>query len=689
MTMTDIPASSAVRKDREIRLGQRRRMMMSKAIKTLNTIEPETEMGRLALQMVAQSSVSVLSVAAISGYVYALREAALPNVTFRGTPPGPGIDNAELQAAYNQFQTQFATFQGQAGAWINTQQGSGAPSIFSQLVSVPTTFQTINQSVLGKFTILKAETPGSSAYDQTLDQLKSLIGAELPDIQSLKQSMITLGTNLETAAETLQTAATTGVLQQLIAAYQSEIDALNQDIQNCNDKIDSDNSKIIGLGFAAAAAITVGLIGLVNFWNPIGWIMIAGGAVGAYFAIAEIELLKGEIATLKAQIQNDEAWRQADQSAAASVSAFAKQVGGFASMNAAAQQELTQLETLYQTLADDVNTAISELDSGNLDQAEDEWNTIVGAAAVLQNLSAYIWPTSIMLPHPTSFSPTGSDVYAIDMAGQVFHYSEGGNTWSELPETALSVVAAGSIVVGIDGAPIDGSESTPTPVDSTYNVKTYDASSNAWTTISTFPAAAVTTDGTTIYAINQTMSDRQVYQYSGSGQAWTALPAMPNTDAPSQIAVAGSKLFALSTNSQQVYVYENGGWETINSSLCVSINGNGDYLSFVDSDLYCYVYDVGTGQLINDGNTGSSISQVAQMTTCDQYIISSDPALELYAIDNTVNPSASTALQPNATGCFVSDTDVVYYTDNEGNTWRLNSQAGPNSWTQLPDLPQG
>ncbi|MEO1039813.1 MAG: hypothetical protein AAFX09_09715 [Pseudomonadota bacterium] len=671
--------------DRRIQTGINQYAMLHHAIRNLASIEPKTATGKLAMNLVAQNSVSVLSVAAISGYVYALTEAQLPTVTFQGATPGPGITNQELQQAYNSFQTQFATFQGEARAWINTTPESGGASIFSQLVSVPTTFKTINGSVQGKFEILKTLTPGTKPYNDTMAQLKALIGAETSDINTLNTAMQTLGTNLQNAAVTLHTAATTGVLKQLQDAYSTEIQSLTDDISQCQDKINSDNSKIVGLGFAAGAAITVGVVGLANIWNPIGWIMMGAGAVGAYFAIAEIERLKGEIAGLKTKIQNDEMWRQDDQKAAASVASFSGEVKGFETLNSAAQKELTTLEQLYSTLADDISTTISDLDADKLDEAQAEWEAILEAAQPLEDLTAYIWPTSLMLPSPTSFAPVGSDVYALNVAGDAFHYASGGNTWNQLPNSALSIVASGSVVAAIDGAPIDGSTVNPNPSVPTYFVKTYNSGSNAWTTISDFPAAAITTGGGDIYAINQTDTDRQVYKYGGSGTSWTKLADLPGPDAASQIAVAGGKVFALANNTQLVYGYDGSSWSQVGTAPASAITGNGDMLGILMTDQSVYTYDA-----VNGGSPvfgGSDAIGLAQLSNKDQYVVNAS-SLDLYYIDNNVSPPTATDLQPNTTGVYASDTDAVYYTDNNGHVWLL-TDLEQNTWRQLPDLTPG
>lgn len=651
----------------------------------LANYKPRTKLGRVALDLTMLTSTSLISVSALSAYVYSLTQLALPVLTFQESPPGTTIPPESLQTAYQDFNTQVALFQGQASLWMDTQPGTSTPSILTQLVAIPRTFGNINGSVQSQFIILESEIPGSQAYINTLNQLKNLIGAELPDITNLNKAMTTLGTNLLNATNTIDTAATTGVLAQLIQAYQSEMTALQQQIDNANSTISSDNAKIVGLGVAAGASITVGIIGLVNFWNPFGWIMIGVGAVGAYYSITEIMALKAQIASLQLEIQKDEAWKTTDSQAAASIQSTITQTKGFAAMNAAAQEELTELENLLTTLGNDIHIALNDLDQGEIQDALNEWNEIVSAASVLANVTAYVWPSPILLPSPSTFSAAGVDVYAVSVSGQAYHYSSGGTSWAAVADKSLSIVAVGSLVVGINGAPVDGAEVSPTPYPANYYVKKYDVGSGTWSTISTFPAAAIATDGTSIYAINQTQSDRQAYKYNGSGTNWSALAAMPNSDAPIQIAVAGGKLFAITTNSMQAYVYNGSSWSSLNANTYTTISSNGTKVGLVTTDNYSYLYDASSGSFGNGGSsTGSSVMQIAQVSNGDQYVINTEQIL--YFINNQVSPSAATELKQHVIGISVSDTDVVYCNDNEGNSYKLDD-LGSNRWTQLPTLP--
>src|SRR4051812_10233066 len=296
---------------RTVLIAPNRHVNLAQAGHPLVTIVPKTRLGAVGLSLAVASSTATLQIIATSTYVNALTALAPPVITFRAPPPGTTIPVRSLQTAYDGFLQQLATLQGQAAAWIGTPAGSGGASIFSNLVAIASTIGNIDATVQSDFVLLQTLTPGSPAWQNAFAQAKALIGSEVRPLTSIETQIGMLSTNLDTAATTLVTAASTGLLAQLQAAYQSEINALNRDIANCNNQISSDNKKIIGLGFAAGAG--VGIIGLANFWNPIGWIMIAGGATGAYFASAEIVALKGRIALLKSQIENDVSWANDDQ----------------------------------------------------------------------------------------------------------------------------------------------------------------------------------------------------------------------------------------------------------------------------------------------------------------------------------------------------------------------------------------
>ena len=542
-------------------------------------------MGAVALKLAVASSSATIQIIATSTYVNALTALALPVITFRAPPPGTTIPAQGLQTAYDDFTRQLATLQGEAAAWISTSAGSGGASIFSNLVAIANTFGNIDATVQSDFVLLQTLTPGSPAWQNALAQVKRLICAEVKPLTSVETQIGTLSTNLDTAAATLITAASTGVLSQLQAAYRSEINALNQDIANCNNQISSDNSKIIGLGFAAGAAIAVGIIGLANFWNPIGWIMIAGGAAGAYFAIAEIVALKGQIALFKAQVENDVNWVNADQTAAQAVAAFAQSAQGAANMNTAAQQELNALLQLCNTLSSDIQTALTDLNRDQLTQALAEWNEIVSAAAFLSGITAHVWPSSIMLANPTNLAATGNAAWLVSNSGTTFNFTSGGNRWTALPGMSLSIVAAASVVAGIDGAPNDGSQIDSNTYGQSFLVKTYNAGNNAWTNISTFPAAQIATDGTSIWAISQVTSDRQVYKYDGSGTSWTAVGAMPNSDAPAAIAATSGKLAAIANNGRGLWINGGSGWQQIGTATYSNITANGGQIGLIDKAL--------------------------------------------------------------------------------------------------------
>lgn len=668
---------------RSVLIAPNLRVNLATAGHPLADYVPRTKLGRVALDFTMATSVSLISVAATTAYVYSVTELALPVPTFGPPPAGVPIVPADLQTAFQNFSLQLATLQGQAAAWIDVQPGTSTPSIFSQLVSIPDTFSNINGSVQTQFTILSNTTPGSAAYNKALQTLQALIGAETPTITGLNSQMVALGTTLLNATDAIQTAGTTGVLQQLYQAYEADISELQTAIRNANSTISSDNSKIIGLGFAAGGAIVVGLIGLTMIWNPLGWIMIGGGAVGAYYAITEILALKAQIAGLKNQIQIDTAWTTTYGQAAASISATITQTQGFAAMNAAAQQELTVLEGLMTSLAKDITTALNDLsaDPIQLQDALAEWSEIVSAAAVLTNVTAYVWPSPILLSDPTAFAAAGSDVYAVSPSGQAYHYSAG--NWSAVADKSLSIVAAGVLAVGINGAPADGANVSPTPYTTDYKVKQFNAAANAWTTISTFPAAQIATDGTLIYAINQLQADRRVYQYSGTGTGWTALPQF-DSDAAQVIAIAGGKVFALLTNSQATAYWNGTNWNDL-ALFAIALSGNGTKLGLIDLNNYSWLYDAASNTWGNNGiSTGSSILRLAQLANGDQLIVNT--SLNLYYLNNQVSPTGATLLKSNAVGVAVSDTGIVYYSDNAGNSYVLVDLAN-NQWTQMPATP--
>ena len=673
--------------NRSVLIAPNRRVTLASAGHPLATIAPKTKLGALALDLAVQSSTTTIQIIATSTYVNALTALAAPNITFTAPPPGTqGITVQQLQTAYQSFVQQLAVLQGQASAWIATSGGSGGASIFSNLVSVAGTIAGINSTVQGDFSILQAVQPGSSVWQSTMTQVKALVQAEVAPLQSLEGQISALSTNLDTAASTLTTAASTGVLQQLQTAYQDEINALNQDIATCNSTISSDNSKIVGLGFAAGAAIVVGIIGLLNFWNPLGWIMIAGGAAGAYFAIAEIEALKGEIAILKQQIHNDTNEISIDQTAAQTVASFAQSAQAAANLNSAAQQELNTLIQLTSTLAADLTAALQDLNQSDVADAISEWNEVVAAAAFLGGITAYIWPSSTQLANPTSLTATGNAAFLVSNSGTVYQYTTGGNTWTALTNYSLSAVSGGGSVFAIDGAPADGSQVQPNTYGQSFNVKSYSTTTSSWTTISSIPAAQIATDGSgAVWAINQTTSDRQAYKYNGSGTTWTAVGTMPNSDAPGDIAAYSGTLFAIANNAHGLWFQGSSGWTQIGAATYSSMDANGGWLGLIDTS--------GNGWVVNVQTVGSyaptammtGLSLLAQAPNGDQYV--TDNNLNLWYVPYTSSGSPTTTqLRSNVVGVAVSDGGVVYATDNAGEIWMLTN-VSTNAWQQLPALP--
>lgn len=669
---------------RSVLIAPNRRINLASAGHPLATVKPKTKLGAVALNLSVQSSIATVQIIATTTYVNMLTALAAPNITFTAPPPGTqGITVQQLQTAYQQFVQQLALLQGQAQEWVATSGSSGGASILSNLVTVAGTIAGINPTVQSDFTLLQTLKPGSQIWQSTLNQTTALVSAEMAPLASLKTQIDTLSANLNTAATTLTTAASTGVLAQLQTAYQNEINALNKDISNCNDKISSDNAKIVGLGFAAGASIVVGIIGLLNFWNPIGWLMIGGGVAGAYFAIAEIEVLKGEIARLNAEIKNDTDTINTDQTAAQTVASFAQSAQAAANLNSAAQQELNTLIQLCGTLAADLSAAVQDLNNDDITDALNEWNEVVSASAFLGGITAYIWPSSIQLANPTNLSATGNNAYLVSNSGMVYQFAKGGNTWTALPNYSLSTIAAGGTVVGIDGAPANGTQLQPTPYGQSFHAKTYSASSSAWTNISTFPAAQIATDGSgAIWAINQTVSDRQAYKYNGSGTGWTAVGKMPNNDAPGSIAAYKGTLFALANNGSGLWYASSSGWKQIGAATYSRLTSNGSWLGLIDSSGNSWAINAQTVGSYSPTAMMTGVSNLAQAPGGDQYAV--DTNLNLWHVAS--GNAGSTQLRSNCVGVTVSDTGIVYAIDNTGNIWTLTN-LGSNSWQQLPALP--
>lgn len=674
----------APHQDRTVLVAPGRRVALAQAGHPLVRITPRTRLGAVALNLAVASSSATIQIVATTAYVNALTALATPNITFQAPPPGTTIPVDSLQSAFDTFRQQLSTVQGQAALWV-TSQPTGGASIFSNLVTVAQTLISLDSTVQGDFAILQNTTPGSPLYNTTLSQVTALIKAEATPLSNLYSQLQSLGSQLGSASTMLTTAAGTGVLAQLQAAYQSEITALNQAIANCNSTISSDNKKIIGLGFAVGAAIVVAELGLVNIWNPLGWVMIGGGIAGAYFALAEITTLKGQIATLRAEIEADTNWADSDQAAAQSVAAFAGCVSAAASMNSATQQELGTLQALCQSISNDIATAVKDLTPQELSAAIAEWTAIVQQANFLSAITAYIWPSPVMLANPTNLTISGPSARLVVNSGQVYQYTASASAWTTLPGYSLSVVSAGAIVAGIDGAPNDGAQIQPNPYGQTFFAKTLSSDGTAWQTISDFPVAQLCTDGTSIYAISQLTSDRQIHSYGGTGTAWTAMTALPGGDAPAAIAAAGGRLVAIGNNSHQAWFYGASNWYPIGDAAnYVSLTAAGRYCGLLDNTGCCWLLDLNNAALTA---MMKGVTTLAQAADGSQYV--TDQQLNLWHVPapapGTQYPTP-VQLMSNVVSVATSAEGAVYLINNTGNI-SIQTDAVNNTWQMLPALP--
>jgi hypothetical protein len=643
-----------------------------------NNPQPKTALGEIAQQLSQQTGISMLNVTATTAYVYALGQSAAPKLTFTSVPSGMTSTVAELQTAYDTFVTQLIAFQTQADAWVPTTSGGGT-CILSDLLSVPASISNVNGTVTTNFTLLSTLPSSSPAYQKILTTQKNDIGAESTIITNLVYDLTTLGENLDAATNALITSTKTGTLSQLTAAYQTDIAKLDTAMTAAQNTISSANAKIKDQEIIIAASSTVAAVGAANWWNPVGWGMMAGGAISDGVAISKINVLKAQIDSLNSAINTDVNFSTADQAAASVLSIFCILLQGFATMNTAAQQELTALAALYASLGTDITEALTDLTANDIADAQTEWEAIVTIAKPLENLTVYLQPSPDMLSSPSPFAAVNNDIYVIAASGTMFHYSAG--VWKNMEVTALSCVGQGPDLVAIDGAPIAISAAGISTSTSTYFVKSYNMSTAAWTTISNFPAAAVAVGGSKIYAISQVTADRQVYQYSGSGSTWTALAALPGPDAAIQIAVANGVVFALTNNSRLVYQYNatNSTWGEIGDYCCSSIQANGTKLAIVGLNNYSYLYDPSVGG--SPVNTGAGVTQVAQLVSGDEYRIGMNQ--DLWFFDSST-PFTWTYVAENVTAVFASDTDQTYYTTFTDDLYSLNSS---NVSTKLPAMP--
>lgn len=434
----------------------------------LTELKPKTRLGLIANEMVVSTANTMIGVTAISGYCNALTESSLPIVTFTSGSSGAGISDQELQQAWNTFQSQFSGFQGDAAIWVNASSGT---SILTQLTSLPENLQMVNSSVQMDFSVLISSEQGSDQYSTALDNLNTLIGAQIPSITGLNASMVQLGNDLDVTATTMVAAVSDGgVLSQIIDEYQDAVDQLNTNIANLEAEIDADNKQITADSIEITSGVGMTVIGAMTIIAmPFSLIFVGMGIYEAVTAAEDIQLMKAQIAADTVEIQNSTLWAQQDSTAATAVSVFANQVSNCSGLNSAAQQELTTLENLYTSLATDLQDALNDLaeSPADADAALAEWNAVMAAAAPLSDLTMYIWPSPLMLTAPTGSAAAGSDFHTIDVSGSAYRL-ESSNTWSTLPDKLLSVAAGPLGVFGINGASADGSHVSTTPYDTNY-----------------------------------------------------------------------------------------------------------------------------------------------------------------------------------------------------------------------------
>lgn len=673
---------------RTVLIAPNRRINLAGAGHPLATIKPRTRLGAVALDLTMQTSIATIQIIATTAYVNMLTALAAPAITFTKPPPGEkGTPVQQLQEAYQSFVQGLAILQGQAMSWIATSSSTGTPSIFSTLVAIPDNLALIEATVEKNFTLLKT-LPAGSDWDKVLKAQKTLINVQIEPVTALGGQIEALGNSLEKAARNLVAAAGTDVLAQLQKAYKDEISAMNAAIADAESTISSDNSKIVGLGFAAGISIVVAVIGLINIATPFGWLFLGGGAVGAYFAIDEIQSLNADVAAQKLKIQSATATASADQTAAQAVAAFAQAAQAAATLNSAAQKELTTLVNLCATLASDLEAAVQDLsqekvDQKDIDEAMAEWSEIIQASQFLAGITAYTWPSAIQLANPTSLAAAGNNAWLVSNSGIVYRYSTGGNSWTALPDYSLSVAVAGDTLYAIDGAPADGTNKQPSPYGRSFNVKSLQGSASAWQTISDFKAAQITTDGSSIWAVKQDVGDRQAYKFAG-GTSWTPVGAMPNGEVPGDIAAYDGTLFAIANNDSSLWYAGSSGWKQIGSVAYSRLSANGPFLGLLDPNGYTYVISLATPGSYTRVPTGSYVTVLAQAPNGDQYVI--DTKLNLWHIVYTPGGAPpSTLVRRNIVGVAVSDGGKVYATDNSGEVWTLPEAGG--NWQLLPALP--
>lgn len=634
---------------------------------------PPTVMSEVALELGTQAVVTSLSITAITTYTNAIIETKIPRLH---------ITDKDLKSDFEEFKEQFNNVKKVAETWS---------SIVVNLGAVPLGLDAINSTVVSLLKTLSILEPGSSDYEKNMDILNNLLSIKQEEMNSLVKQIDDYAKSLTKATNYMLEQVQDGVFKNLSEFYHKEIAQLNEDIKSLQGDIDSLNKKHDWLivGITGAALTTV--IGLVNLWNPVGWLFLGGGITGLYFSISELIKTEVDIVEKRLEIDKNELWKAKDSTALGFISMFSQQVIGYESLNGTACLELNNLREAYKDLATDIKKMISDVKSDQISTASTEWEQILEEAQYLVNLTNYIWPSTNFLSNPTTFSAVDNDIYNVLVSGEIQHYNHSTNKWSKINGTALSCIAAKQKVVAIDGAPITALEMV-TKRKSSFKVKVLDTQKNEWTNISEFKARVIATDGDEIYCVKT--ESQSVYQYTGTDTKWTKLPEIiDNTangssmifgeslidtpDAVNQLCVINGQVYALTNNSMNVYTYNGEKWEKIIDEKCLSITSNGNWLGYVTLKGKGYNFNTETKK--STENKSDFTAQIGQLTNSAQCII--NDKLELKYSDG----ETLTSLQGKALNVHTSDTDICYYTDTVGNIFR-SSDPKKNKWDKLPRI---
>lgn len=618
---------------------------------------PKTHLGKTAHTLALALASVRLSVASTTAYVYGITEdASVPTVTFSAPPPGTSISVQSLQSDYDNFSKQMKDLQKQTGLWISTTASEQSLSIYSQLTSVPETIVDIDQIVKAKIKVLSALSPGVELYKETMSELKDDITKDLEPVQNLVSEIQALSSSIETTAELIETSTTTGVLQQLQDAYASEISALKTDTDQLNQNISDNNSEISTLKIEAAAAGTVTAVGAVNWWNPVGWVAIAAGGISLDKILSKIDNLEAKNAKYSGDISSNKIWKDKDSAAAGVICVFSGQVKSLATMTSAAQEELTQLANVYNSFADEIEAALTDLGANELNDALNEWNTVIQDATNLELLTLYVWPGPKKLRKPATFYSYDQTLYWVQDSGAIIYCTIGDKAWTAMSKDALSICRTQGDVYAIDGAPVANPQ-PPHPKISSYTVEKHNASAG-WATLAALPVAQIAAGNNTLYAIAQSDTEPKIVQYLDNG-SWNYLPQIATDDIPKQIAVVNGQLFALTNNTGWLYQYNNGSWQRLSTTNFFSMTANGNFLGLVDDNNNAYCYNGSVTQSYTDA------LKVAQMTNGDQYII--DSQQNLYFVSHTSYGTGTLVIDGIIDVCS-SETDTLFYASQSGDT---------------------